>query len=117
VAALTAHERPVSIGTSAATVENLRDVPAPQSAAQSSDAGVPNFTELPLPDWLGPADPDPTAEPAGIDKSTLAVGTPRRFRDKAHLAFVASQPASCAAGGPSTRTTSASPRRARSAAR
>jgi ERF superfamily len=45
-----------------------------------------------LPVWLGPADPDPTAAPRGIDKSALPIGAPRRFRDKAHLAFVASQP-------------------------
>jgi hypothetical protein len=28
----------------------------------------------------------------GIDKSALAIGAPRRYRDKAHLTFVASQP-------------------------
>jgi ERF superfamily len=39
--------------------------------------------------WLGPSDPDPTA--VGIDKSALPIGAPRRFRDKAHLAFVAAQ--------------------------
>jgi hypothetical protein len=92
VAALTARERPVSTGASAATVENLSDAPAQQPAAHSSDVGVPNSPELPVPDWLGPGDPDPTAEPAGIDKSTLAIGAPRRLRDKAHLAFVATQP-------------------------
>jgi ERF superfamily len=31
-------------------------------------------------------------QPAGIDKSVLAIGEPRRYRDKAHLQFVASQP-------------------------
>jgi hypothetical protein len=44
------------------------------------------------PTWLGPADPEPEVEPRGIDKSELPIGAPRRFRDKAHLAFVASQP-------------------------
>ncbi len=34
---------------------------------------------------------DPT-KPAGIDKSALLIGEARRYRDKAHLKFVASQP-------------------------
>ncbi len=32
------------------------------------------------------------AKPAGIDKSVLPIGEPRRYRDKAHLKFVASHP-------------------------
>jgi hypothetical protein len=32
------------------------------------------------------------AKPPGIDKSALTIGEPRRYRDKAHLEFVASQP-------------------------
>ena len=32
------------------------------------------------------------AKPGGIDKSALLIGEPRRYRDKAHLKFVASQP-------------------------
>jgi ERF superfamily len=32
------------------------------------------------------------AKPPGIDKSVLPIGEPRRYRDKAHLEFVASQP-------------------------
>jgi hypothetical protein len=44
------------------------------------------------PDWLGPPDSEPFTIPAGVDKSTLAIPAPRRFRDKAHLAFVAGQP-------------------------
>jgi hypothetical protein len=51
----------------------------------------PDASDAP-PAWLGPADPDPTAAPRGVDKSSLPIGAPRRFRDKAHLAFVASQP-------------------------
>ena len=43
------------------------------------------------PAWLGPADPEAAVEPRGIDKSVLPIGAPRRFRDKTHLAFVASQ--------------------------
>ncbi len=32
------------------------------------------------------------SQPVAIDKSSLAIGTPKRRRDKAHLAFVAHQP-------------------------
>jgi ERF superfamily len=51
----------------------------------------PGASDAP-PASLGPADSDPTADPRGIAKSALPIGAPRRFRDKAHLAFVASQP-------------------------
>jgi hypothetical protein len=34
----------------------------------------------------------PRAKPTGIDKSLLAIGKARRYRDKNHLKFVASQP-------------------------
>jgi hypothetical protein len=34
----------------------------------------------------------PPAKPFGIDKSALPIGEARRYRDKAHLKFVASQP-------------------------
>jgi|HubBroStandDraft_6_1064221.scaffolds.fasta_scaffold68459_1 hypothetical protein len=44
------------------------------------------------PDWLGAADPEPAPDPGGIDKSALTIGAPRRYRDKAHLTFVASHP-------------------------
>jgi hypothetical protein len=43
------------------------------------------------PAWLGPAEPEASSYSCGIDKSTLPIGAPRRFRDKAHLGFVASQ--------------------------
>jgi hypothetical protein len=43
------------------------------------------------PAWLGPSDPELAVEPRRIDKSELPIGAPRRFRDKAHLAFVAAQ--------------------------
>jgi ERF superfamily len=55
------------------------------TATSPADAGAP-------PEWLVPPDPEPAVEPPGIDKSALPIGAPRRFRDKAHLAFVAAQP-------------------------
>jgi len=36
--------------------------------------------------------PSPDSLPGRIDKSVLAIGEPKRLRDKAHLAFVRSQP-------------------------
>jgi hypothetical protein len=42
--------------------------------------------------WLGPPEPEPAGEPRGVDKSKLPIGAPRRFRDKAHLTFVAGEP-------------------------
>jgi hypothetical protein len=44
------------------------------------------------PDWLGAAEPEPSIDPGGVDKSALTIAAPRRYRDKAHLTSVASQP-------------------------
>lgn len=49
----------------------------------------------PIPELVDPISTAPFADAAEkpkIDKSELALGEPRRFRDKAHLRFVASQP-------------------------
>jgi hypothetical protein len=47
-----------------------------------------------VPEFLGPdvAGGAVALDPGGIDKSALTIGAPRRYRDKAHLTFVASQP-------------------------
>jgi hypothetical protein len=73
--------------TSGGKVEhgNAPDLSTRTTSKPAGDAGDP-------PAWLGPSDPDPAIEPRGIDKSELPIGAPRRFRDKAHLAFVAAQP-------------------------
>jgi hypothetical protein len=65
--------------------------------APADDAGdiiaAPAFRDaLAPPAWLGPPEAEPAVEPRGIDKSALPIGAPRRFRDKAHLAFVAGEP-------------------------
>jgi len=92
-------------------LDDIASVPGPVSGAIGSlidsapgrgdggGAANPQSTTSPAADgaappaWLGPPDTvDPTAEPRGVDKSVLPIGAPRRFRDKAHLAFVASQP-------------------------
>jgi ERF superfamily protein len=62
---------------------NAPDLSTRTTSKPAGDAGDP-------PAWLGPS--DPAIEPRGIDKSELPIGAPRRFRDKAHLAFVAAQP-------------------------
>jgi ERF superfamily protein len=61
-------------------------------AADTEAPPVPLSARSEPPAWLGSPDPEPAVEPRGIDKSALPIGAPRRFRDKAHLAFVASQP-------------------------
>ena len=63
--------------------------PAAEAASRPAQP-VPGPSAHP-PDWLGPPDPEPFTIPAGVDKSALVIAAPRRFRDKAHLAFVAAQ--------------------------
>ena len=46
-------------------------------------------------------DDAPASVPAGIDKSTLAISAPRRYRNKAHLRYVAQQPCLVCARKPS----------------
>ncbi|HTE84729.1 MAG TPA: ERF family protein, partial [Dehalococcoidia bacterium] len=55
----------------------LADQHASQSRAKESSPG-----DAPVEPLVG----------GGIDKSALTIGAPRRYRDKAHLTFVASQP-------------------------
>jgi hypothetical protein len=63
------------------------------NGSPAGDEGEPGGRDAgDLPAWLGPAEPKPAVEPRGIDKAELPIGAPRRFRDKAHLAFVAAQP-------------------------
>jgi hypothetical protein len=66
-------------------------VPPPNAPDALPDRHAPETGVRP-PDWLGAADPEPSADPSGIDKSALTIAAPRRYRDKAHLTFVASQP-------------------------
>jgi ERF superfamily len=78
------------------------------SAFPASDGSEPSDQALlqttAAADTAAAADVDPAAEPLGptgstdghararIDKSVLTVSTPRRYRNKAHLRFVAQQP-------------------------
>jgi hypothetical protein len=73
-------------------VGDAADAIATPAPAIAAPAPPPLVDALAAPAWLGPPEPEPALEPRGIDKSALPIGAPRRFRDKAHLAFVASQP-------------------------
>jgi hypothetical protein len=55
------------------------------------------------PQLLGPPRPGPVNNAVlwHVDKSTLPLGEPRRYRDRAHLGFVASQPCLCCGRLPS----------------
>jgi len=55
------------------------------SQGPSSFAGDDKIGTSPAPDDVG------NDQPARVDKSTLAVSAPRRYRDKAHLRYVAQQ--------------------------
>ena len=96
VAAFESGEEPVTKTAAAAsgsTVNAAIEEP-PVSAATEEPTAQPGAwpPAAPLPDWLGPPDPEPVTIPAGVDKSVLPIGAPRRFRNKAHLTFVAAQP-------------------------
>jgi hypothetical protein len=56
------------------------------SQGPSSFAGDDTIGPSPGPDGVG------NDQPGSVDKSTLAVPAPRRYRDKAHLRYVAQQP-------------------------
>jgi ERF superfamily len=78
----------------------------PEGSLQDVGRGSPEAGEqagLSAPPVPGSAVPGPRsgngrgavarpAKPVGIDKSALLIGEPRRYRDKAHLKFVALQP-------------------------
>jgi ERF superfamily len=88
-----------------------------QSAFSLSDAHEPSrqdlFQTTAVAETTAAAAPSPAAEPVGttrsadahepgrIDKSVLTVSTPRRYRNKEHLRFVAQQPCLLCARKPS----------------
>jgi len=72
-----------------------RGVEAPGTAEQSdlaSEQGDSQTATLTPRKRKAPDFPEPLDKPAGIDKSVLKIAEPKRYRDKAHLKFVASQP-------------------------
>ena len=73
----------------------LRAVEASGTAEQSglaSEQRDPRTATLTPRKRKAPDFPEPLDKPAGIDKSVLKIAEPKRYRDKAHLKFVASQP-------------------------
>jgi len=96
VAGFKSGEEPVTMTATPAssdpTVGAATEEPAASATTQEPAAHAGASPPAPLPDWLGLPDPEPVTIPAGVDKSALPIGAPRRFRDKAHLAFVAAQP-------------------------
>jgi hypothetical protein len=90
-------DEPVS-GSGASETGSAEQNSAEHGKATGTSAGATAITSVAPgdanapPPWLGPADPEGPTDQRGIDKSALPIGAPRRFRDKAHLAFVASQP-------------------------
>ena len=68
--------------------------PSPE-AAERLAGGVPPIsrsTAVAPGSGHGSGAPARSTKPPGIDKSVLSIGEPKRYRDKAHLKFVASQP-------------------------
>jgi ERF superfamily protein len=90
-------DEPVS-GSGASETGSAEQNSAEHGKATGTSAGATAITSVAPgdanapPPWLGPADAEEQTERRRIDKSALPIGAPRRFRDKAHLAFVASQP-------------------------
>ena len=76
-----------------------------QAATPVVDGGAsstlaPGSEEARTSDSADNADPHPH-QPAGIDKSVLAISVPRRYRNKEHLRYVTSQPCLFCARKPS----------------
>jgi hypothetical protein len=65
---------------------------AAATEASANTASVTDTSGVVATDQPEPVAPERGHSPDGIDKSTLAVPTPRRYRNKAHLRYVARQP-------------------------
>src|SRR5712692_5746268 len=64
----------------------------PENADRSPATRATRLAALEPRSENGAAVSERSVKPAGIDKSALPIGEARRYRDKAHLKFVASQP-------------------------
>jgi hypothetical protein len=73
---------------------------APAVDGGASSPPAPRAQEARPSDSADNADPHPH-QPAGIDKSVLAISVPRRYRNKEHLRYVTSQPCLFCARKPS----------------
>jgi hypothetical protein len=67
----------------------LSELQSPDAAAPSNDEfSVPQISELQV---NAPSDGVDAGQPKGIDKSSLTVAAPRRYRNREHLRYVAQQ--------------------------
>jgi hypothetical protein len=86
-----------------AFAQKLSGLPPSDSAETSETASSDRSAAdpVPAPAKLGPAAATREHQTRGIDKSVLTVSTPRRYRNKEHLRFVAQQPCLLCARKPS----------------
>jgi hypothetical protein len=92
---LTAWARQILAAKNALITEDAQTVEAAfasrVAAMEQREEGNPTSAAQPIPAIVESSDMPPSAG-ARIDKSTLTFGEPRRYRNKAHLRFVMSQP-------------------------
>ncbi len=82
--------------------QKLSELSEPAVSDQRSDAGIARTQATAIQQSGSPAEEAlDSGHSAGIDKSVLTVGTPRRYRNKEHLRFVAQQPCLLCARKPS----------------
>ena len=81
--------------------QKLSELSEPAVSDKRSDAGIASTQAAAVQQSGSPADDLDSGHSAGIDKSVLTVGTPRRYRNKEHLRFVAQQPCLLCARKPS----------------
>jgi hypothetical protein len=73
--------------------QRLSEFSSAVTAEASAGAAIVNDTlATPTAEQLGAVAAEHSHQPEGIDKSTLAHPAPRRYRNKAHLRYVAQQP-------------------------
>jgi len=93
----------------------LSELPSSDAAAPSTgESSVPQISE---PQVNATSDGIDAGQAKGIDKSILTVAAPRRYRNRAHLRYVAQQACLLWAASPRTPTTSDLPSPVRSVAR
>src|SRR5262249_43080379 len=67
----------------------LSELPSSGAAAPSNDD--PSLPQIEEPQVIAPTESTEAGQAKGIDKSILAVATPRRYRNREHLRYVAQQ--------------------------
>ena len=89
----TSRKERIDTALSTSTRSEPEAVPAPQMSSSTPNAAASNGGAQPTsPESTSLLKPSKIASGSRINKSELTIGTERRYRDKAHLQFVASQP-------------------------